>query len=260
MADIRSMTGFGRYEEVTEDHRILVEIKSVNHRYLDLSVKMPRRLNCFEARIRQLLRDYLERGKTDIYIAFEDYGEGAKKLKYNEGLAAEYVACARKMEESFGIQNDLKVSGLMRLPEVLVMEDTGEDDEELWEIIGPAVGKAAESFSEARRKEGENLRKDLLEKLGRMKDYVRDIEDFSPSVVEEYRRRLTEKIRETRTTPVTRTTLAIRMIPARRTSRAIPERRTPGNRGPTNPERRTLGSPGPTNPACPRRASSGGRC
>ncbi len=197
MADIRSMTGFGRYEEVTEDHRILVEIKSVNHRYLDLSVKMPRRLNCFEARIRQLLRDYLERGKTDIYIAFEDYGEGAKKLKYNEGLAAEYVACARKMEESFGIQNDLKVSGLMRLPEVLVMEDTGEDDEELWEIIGPAVGKAAESFSEARRKEGENLRKDLLEKLGRMKDYVRDIEDFSPSVVEEYRRRLTEKIRET---------------------------------------------------------------
>ena len=103
MADIRSMTGFGRYEEVTEDHRILVEIKSVNHRYLDLSVKMPRRLNCFEARIRQLLRDYLERGKTDIYIAFEDYGEGAKKLKYNEGLAAEYVACARKMEESFGI-------------------------------------------------------------------------------------------------------------------------------------------------------------
>ena len=197
MAEICSMTGFGRYEVVTEKYRIQVELRSVNHRYLDLTLKMPRRLGCFEAGVRQLLKEYMERGKTDVYITYEDYGDTTKRLKYNQALAAEYVEYAARMAEDFGIANDLKVSNLMRLADVLAMEETSGNDAELWEIIEPAVRKAAEAFRSAREKEGSNLRQDLLLKLGHMREYVADIEAFSPSVTEEYRRRLTEKIKET---------------------------------------------------------------
>ena len=197
MAEICSMTGFGRYEAVTEKYRIQVELRSVNHRYLDLTLKMPRRLGCFEAGVRQLLKEYMERGKTDVYITYEDYGDTTKRLKYNQALAAEYVEYAARMAEDFGIANDLKVSNLMRLADVLAMEETSGNDAELWEIIEPAVRKAAEAFRSAREKEGSNLRQDLLLKLGHMREYVAGIEAFSPSVTEEYRRRLTEKIKET---------------------------------------------------------------
>ena len=197
MAEICSMTGFGRYEAVTEKYRIQVELRSVNHRYLDLTLKMPRRLGCFEAGVRQLLKEYMERGKTDVYITYEDYGDTTKRLKYNQALAAEYVEYAARMAEDFGIANDLKVSNLMRLADVLAMEETSGNDAELWEIIEPAVRKAAEAFRSAREKEGSNLRQDLLLKLGHMREYVADIEGFSPSVTEEYRRRLSEKIKET---------------------------------------------------------------
>lgn len=197
MSEISSMTGFGRCERVTEEARILVELKSVNHRYLDLAVKMPRRFNCFEARIRQIIREYIERGKTDVYIQYEDYADGTKKLKYNPAIAEEYMEYAARMAEQFGIPNDIKVSGLMRFEDVLVMEEISGNDEKLWELLEPALREAAENFRKARRKEGDTLRQDLLDKLSRMTSYVEEIEAFSPSVVEEYRRRLGEKIRDT---------------------------------------------------------------
>ena len=205
MSVISSMTGFGRCERVTEEARILVELKSVNHRYLDLSVKMPRRFNCFEARIRQIIREYIERGKTDVYIQYEDYTDGTKKIKYNQAIAQEYMDYAARMAEQFGIQNDIKVSGLMRLEDVLVMEEKSGDDDKLWHLLEPVLREAAEAFRTARRKEGETLRQDLLEKLSRMTAYVEEIESFSPSVVEEYRRRLGEKVRET----LSETTMAV---------------------------------------------------
>ncbi|MDO4265766.1 MAG: YicC/YloC family endoribonuclease [Eubacteriales bacterium] len=194
---ISSMTGFGRCERVTEEARILVELKSVNHRYLDLAVKMPRRFNCFEARIRQIIREYIERGKTDVYIQYEDYTDGTKKLKYNYAVAKEYMEYAAQMAEDFGIPNDIKVSGLMRLEDVLIMEEKSGNDEQLWEVLEPVLREACESFRAARRTEGDALRADLLEKLSRMSAYVEEIESFSPAVVEEYRRRLGEKIRDT---------------------------------------------------------------
>lgn len=197
MADIFSMTGFGRCERITEQYRVLAEIRSVNHRYLDLGIKMPRRFNCFEAEIRSLVKSYIERGKTDLYIAFEDYADGTKKLVYNETLAAEYMDCAGQIRERFGIQDDMKVSTLMRMPEVLSMEEQYGDDELLWKELEPALTEALAAFLSARKKEGDALREDILQKLVKMEAYVAEIEAFSPSVVEEYRRRLSDKIRET---------------------------------------------------------------
>ena len=100
---------------------ISVEMKAVNHRYLDLSIKMPKKFNYFEAAIRTLLKKYIQRGKVDLFINYEDYTEGNICLKYNRILSGEYMEYFRKMEEEFGIRNDIQVSALSRCPEVLTM-------------------------------------------------------------------------------------------------------------------------------------------
>ena len=122
---IKSMTGFGRCEKVTEEYKLSVEMKAVNHRYLDMSIKMPKKFNYFEAAIRTLLKKYIQRGKVDIFINYEDYTEGNLCLKYNRALAAEYMEHFKRMEEEFRIPNDIHVSTLARCPEVLTMEVRG---------------------------------------------------------------------------------------------------------------------------------------
>ena len=196
MQFINSMTGFGRRALMDDEHRIMVEIKSVNHRYLDATLKMPRRFNCFEARIRKLLTEYMQRGKTELYIYYEDYTAGSRRLKYNKELAAEYMECLERMTGDFGIRNDVGTSVLSRFPDVLVMEETADDDERLWELIDPVLRAALSDFVDTRRREGDNLRTDLLFKLDHMEELVGQIESCSPSVIDQYRERLTAKLRE----------------------------------------------------------------
>ena len=193
---INSMTGFGRYESITEEYRISVEIKAVNHRYLDLGIKMPKKLNAFEAAMRTLLKDYIQRGKVDVFITYESYTEANLGLRYNSVLAGEYVEAFRKMSEQFGIPNDLTASVLARCPEVLSMEQEPEDETQMWELLKEALSKAAERFVESRRLEGEHLKADLLCKLDQVLSFVEFVETRSPGVVEEYRRRLEDKVRE----------------------------------------------------------------
>ena len=193
---INSMTGFGRYESITEEYRISVEIKAVNHRYLDLGIKMPKKLNGFEAAMRTLLKDYIQRGKVDVFITYESYTEANLGLRYNSVLAGEYVEAFRKMSEQFGIPNDLTASVLARCPEVLSMEQEPEDEAQMWVLLKEALSKAAERFVESRRLEGEHLKADLLCKLDQVLSFVEFVETRSPGVVEEYRRRLEDKVRE----------------------------------------------------------------
>lgn len=193
---LKSMTGFGRYETVTDEYKISVEMKAVNHRYLDLSIKMPKKFNYFEASIRTLLKKHIQRGKVDLFINYEDYTEGNLSLKYNKGLAGEYMNAFQQMAEQFQIPNDITVSALSRFPEVLTMEQTPEDEEQLWKILSDAISRAAERFVETRLKEGEHLREDLLKKLDYMLELVSFIEERSPRIVEEYRTKLTDKVKE----------------------------------------------------------------
>ncbi len=190
------MTGFGRSEIITDDYRVLVEIKSVNHRYLDLSIKMPRKFNALEAKLRTLLKKYIERGKTDVFVSFDDFTEKGKRLIYNKEIAAEYVKYIREMSESFELRDDVSAVALARFPDVLMSEDMGDDEERYKDILEKAFTEAAENFVKDREREGEHLKADLLDKLGDMEGYVRDIIAFSPSVVDEYRERLYAKIRE----------------------------------------------------------------
>ncbi len=158
---IKSMTGFGRCEAVTDECKISVEIKAVNHRYLDLSIKMPKKFNYFEAAMRTLLKDYIQRGKVDVFITYEDYTEDQVSLKYNSTLAAEYMKNFEKMAEQFGLEDDVTVSMLSRCPEVLTMEQVPEDEEHMWAMLQEVLKGAAENFVETRLREGENLKNDL---------------------------------------------------------------------------------------------------
>ncbi|MCI8951439.1 MAG: YicC family protein [Lachnospiraceae bacterium] len=193
---LKSMTGFGRYETVTDQYKISVEMKAVNHRYLDLSIKMPKKFNCFEASIRTLLKKYIHRGKVDLFISYEDYTEENLCLKYNSGLAAEYMAAFQKMAEQFQIENNVTVSSLARCPEVLTMEQEPEDEEQLWKVLSEGIEQAAQKFVETRTAEGEHLKEDMLGKLDYMAELVGLIEKRSPKIIEEYRKKLTDKIWE----------------------------------------------------------------
>ena len=123
---VKSMTGFGRCEISEGDRKMTVEMKSVNHRYLDVNIKMPKKLNFFESAIRSLLKAYLQRGKVDLFITCEDLSEGKGSLKYNRELAAEYLKYLNQMSKEFGLDCDVKVSALSRYPEVLIMEEVWE--------------------------------------------------------------------------------------------------------------------------------------
>ena len=193
---IKSMTGFGRCEIVTAEYKISVEIKAVNHRYLDLSIKLPKKFNYFEAGIRNLLKTYIQRGKVDVFINYEDYTEEKMCLKYNSSLAAEYMNCFKQMEEQFGIKNDITVSGLARMPEVLVMDQVAEDEDKIWQELSEAVEEAAKKFVDSRVQEGEKLKTDLLGKLDYMGSLVAFIEERSPKIVAEYREKLEAKVKE----------------------------------------------------------------
>ena len=193
---IRSMTGFGRCEKETGDYKISVEIKAVNHRYLDVSIKMPKRFNCFESAIRSLLKQDLQRGKVDVFISCEQYGEQAGRLTYNAALAAEYAAYCMQMAEQLYIPDDLKTTSLARMPEVLVMEEAPEDEERLWELLSQTIKEAVGKLAESRSREGEALKRDLLEKLSGMEALVAYIEERSPQILSEYRKRLEDKVKE----------------------------------------------------------------
>lgn len=193
---IKSMTGFGRCEVQDESRKFTVEMKSVNHRYLDANIRMPKKLNFFETAIRSLLKQSVQRGKVDIFITYEDLSEQQVSLKYNEVLAAEYLSYFEKMQEKFSLENDIRVSTLSRYPEVLTMEEQAVDEEKLWKGLKKALDGAIRQFVETRSSEGEHLREDLIEKLDNMLKLVGCIEERSPQIIAEYRDKLETKVKE----------------------------------------------------------------
>ena len=193
---LKSMTGFGRCEVSEGDRKFTVEMKGVNHRYLDANIRMPKKLNFFDSAIRTVLKQYVTRGKVDIFITYEDFAENQVALKYNESLAKEYLDAFKKMEETFGLENDIRVSTVSRCPEVLTMEEQSADEDELWKGLKKALEGALKQFVETRGIEGENLKNDIIAKLDGMSEKVACIEVRSPEIVAEYRAKLEEKVKE----------------------------------------------------------------
>ena len=193
---IKSMTGFGRCEIADNNRKFTVEMKSVNHRYLDVNIKMPKKLNFFESAIRGELKNYISRGKVDVFITYEDFSEDNSTVRYNKEVAEEYLKYLRQMVEDFGLDDDIRVSTLSKYPEVFTMEEQGVDEDELWKELRKAVAGAAEMFVQTRIAEGEHLKDDLIEKLDGMLTLVDLVAERSPQIVGEYRQKLEDKVRE----------------------------------------------------------------
>lgn len=193
---IKSMTGFGRFEVTENNRKFTVEMKSVNHRYLDVNIKMPKKLNFFESAIRGELKNYISRGKVDLFITYEDYSENTSTVRYNKELAQEYFQYLQQISEDFGLDNDIRVSTLSKYPDVFTMEENNIDEDELWKSLQKALRGASEMFVQSRIHEGEQLKEDLLSKLDGMLVLVDYIAERSPQIVSEYRQRLEDKVKE----------------------------------------------------------------
>ena len=193
------MTGFGRSEVINEERKVIVEIKAVNHRYCDMNIKLPKRFNHFETDIRNLLKEKIQRGKVDIFITYEDYTKSNVCVKYNKDIAAEYIGYLRQMAEDFDITADIKTSNIGRFPEIFTLEEEASDDERVWEYLKESLNEACDRFVEARIKEGENLRNDLIAKLDNMLEIVDFIEEKSPLLIADYKKKLLDKIDELNT-------------------------------------------------------------
>lgn len=194
---IKSMTGFGRSEKVTDLYKIVIEMKSVNHRFCDINIKLPKKLSFFETTIRTHLKKYIERGKVDVFITYEDYSEDNVRLKYNKEVAQAYMNYFREMADDFGIDNNITPSVLGRFPDVFTLEEQSVDEDELWKIIEAPLDEAAQMFVKSRAVEGENLKNDMMGKLDEMTEAVDFIESVSPQLALDYRKKLTDKITET---------------------------------------------------------------
>ncbi len=193
---IKSMTGFGRGEAGDEIRKIIVEIKSVNHRYLDLNVKLPRKLNAYEVEIRNVIKSRIVRGKVDVFITLEEAKEASDVLHYNTHVADMYMENLRKMSQDYGIPFDVTASSLARFPDVLEITEAEEDDEMLHLFLMDALTSALDQFVENRTQEGMRLQQDLLLKMDEMSEYVSFLEKRSPMIVEEYRDKLHTKVAE----------------------------------------------------------------
>ena len=190
------MTGFGRGESVSEDCKVTVEIKAVNHRYCDLNMKLPRKLNYLEADIRNFLKQSIQRGKIDVFINYEDLSAKDVNVRLNEELGKEYYAALTKLGKSLGISSEVTALQIGRFSDVLTLEDVPVNQDFVKEQIMNALGEAADHFSDSREKEGENLKKDILAKLDGMKENVSFIEERYPAIVSEYRKKLEDKVAE----------------------------------------------------------------
>ena len=193
---IRSMTGFGRGEAANDARKLTVEIKSVNNRYLDFNIRMPRKFNFMEAKIRAVLKEYAVRGKVDVFITCEEYADEAGALRYNETLAGEYIAYMRQMAAKFNLSDTITPSDVARSPEVFSLGDSGTDESELWAMLEPVIRQAAERYNEARMAEGGRLREDLLGKLERLEQAAAEVAKHEPQIMEAYRKKLYDTLEE----------------------------------------------------------------
>ena len=190
-----SMTGFGRSEYLDDEKKIIIEIKSVNHRYCDINVKLPRTISRFEPEIRKRLKLYAERGKIDVFITYQNL-KTSETVKYNKEIAGEYMNYLKQIGEDFGLEEDIKPTVLARFPDVFSLEENYSAEDEEYADIQKVLDEAGKMFLESRQKEGENLAKDLLDKMDEIETLVNRIESMAPQIIEEYREKLTAKVQD----------------------------------------------------------------
>ncbi len=193
---IKSMTGFGRGISQANGKEFVVEIKTVNHRYMDIFTKIPRQISFIEDRMRELVGKYISRGKVDIYVSYDDMGEESKTVILDEMLAKAYIDAIGLLKQKFQLNEEISVSLISRFPDVLRVEKVDENEDEIWQILKSALEGALEALVAMRLKEGAEIRNSLLEKADFIEKTVKQIKDRSPDIVKEYKAKLESRINE----------------------------------------------------------------
>lgn len=193
---IRSMTGYGRGEYIAEDRKFTVEIKSVNHRYNDINIKLPRTINSLEDNIRKFIMQKVFRGKTDVYITFETFSLDDVNIKVNEVLAEAYVEKLREIQSRFSLTSQDTLSIVAKFPDIITVEKVKKEEDVIWSILSPALQEALDKFVAMRSAEGQALKHDILQKSQRMDILVSEIKKRSSIVVLEYKEKLQNRLKE----------------------------------------------------------------
>lgn len=198
---IRSMTGFGRSTYETDGRSYTVEIKSVNHKYSDISVKLPRLLNPLEDGIRKRIASSISRGKVDVFITFSNYSSKGTKIRINTELAKEYISGLKELAKQTGVNSDFGVIEISKLPDILKIEEDS-DDESIEQELNVALDEAIKNFISMREAEGEKLAIDMKNRLDYIETKVEEIKTFSATLVEEYIEKLNARVKELMKTDV----------------------------------------------------------
>lgn len=193
---LKSMTGYGRCERLIGSKKITAEIKSVNHRFSDYNIKVPRQYGFLEDKVRESASRYISRGKVDIYISIESCGESDKTVTVNKELASNYVTILREMAVEFGLKDDVSVSTIASFGDIFRSEIKRDDEDEIWSLTEGVLSDALESFVAMRKREGSRIESDLRARVQYMKELADNIDERSPQIVEEYKNRLYSKIKE----------------------------------------------------------------
>lgn len=191
---LKSMTGFGAGDADNEDYRFHIEVKSVNQRYLDVDVHMPRVLNAFEDRIRNTIKQYASRGKMDVNVSFLDKRTKPKQITVDKNLALAYSNALNEISEAIGESGRARSVDIARFPDVLIVEDIAASLDGAEVLLDQALTEALTNFVEMRKKEGKNIEADFLKRIGILEDYVEEISSLAPQIVAYYRERLEKTV------------------------------------------------------------------
>jgi len=193
---IHSMTGFGRAEAESGGRKVTVEVKAVNHRFLDISVRMPHALSFTEEHIRKTIKETLSRGRVDVFLNYSTAESDDKRAHANVALIRSYVQAARKAAAEIGLEDDLALSHVVRLPDAILIEETPEDESGQSMLVAQALGRALEALTDMRVREGAALRQNMLECLEALEKSMRAIDAARESVPRDYAEKLRQRISE----------------------------------------------------------------
>ncbi len=193
---IKSMTGFGRGHKVLNGRDITVEIRAVNHRYYEFSARLPRSLGYVEDKLKSMLQGRINRGKVEVSVLVCNVAAADEKITINKEIVRDYVEALRSVKDEFSLQDDLSLSNILRIPDAFTVVKEETDEEQLWEDIKSAAEEALDHFIAMREAEGERMKQDVISRLDRIEEWVGTVEQRSPMIVEEYRRKLYDKMCE----------------------------------------------------------------
>lgn len=193
---IKSMTGYGRAESDAESRGIMVEIKSVNHRYFEFSSRTTRGYNFLDEKLKSYVQSKVSRGKVDVFVTIEALEDAAAEVKINHSLADGYVKALQELRDTYGLQDDISVSTVARYGDIFSIHKTEEDEDQVWEQVRCVLDRALEKFIQMRSVEGERLKEDMESRANTILAIVEKVEERSPKTVLEYQERLRSRLNE----------------------------------------------------------------